>query len=299
VGKQIIEIVAGLVFAVLLMASILAGYEFITRPGGWNTDFTIEDLYGFLYLIPTIAFLVYIIFSESGGIKITISDKARDFLFMGSIVLIAIFFIIATLKIKPESIAIIGATVFATIGWLFNNRQTAKHFIKKHTFDTVIEFRSSSEMYKHRCNIFLHHEYGNGLSVSEYDQWKTSRNNKWTKSEGVKTCKSVCENQPTGPLSIPPLVSLVSILNLYEYMAYGIEHKELDYTIIRDNIGSSMYNFFDLYRVHPETVNENNPDTYKYLIELMKRFRNDKMLFPKGPLDPYNPRADETSKQCS
>jgi len=296
VGKNIIEIVAGLVFAVLLLASISAGYEFITRPGGWNTDFTIDDLYGFLYLLPTIAFLVYIIFSESGGIKITITDKTGDFLFMGSITLIAIFFIIATLKIKPESIAIIGATVFATIGWLFNNRQTAKHFIKKHTFDTVIEFRSSSEMYKHRCNIFLHHEYGNGLSETEYDKWKESRNNKWAKGEGVKTCNPFCENQAADQLSVPPLDSLVYILNSYEYMAYGIEHKELDYTIIRDNIGSSMYNFFNLYRVHPETVNGNNSDTYKYLIDLMQRFRNDKVLFPEGPPDLYNPNGVKASE---
>ena len=295
-GKNIIEIVAGLVFAVLLLASISAGYEFITRPGGWNTDFTIDDLYGFLYLLPTIAFLVYIIFSEAGGEKITITDKAGNFLFWGSMVLILIFFIILTVQTQSSSVAIVGAASFATIGWLFNNRQTAKHFIKRHTFDAVMEFRYSSEIYKHRCNIFLYHNYGSGLSETDYDKWKQCRLKKWSKGEDVKTSNPFCENQAADQLSVPPLDSLVYILNSYEYMAYGIEHKELEYTIIRDIIGSSLYAFFNLYRVHPETVNKEDPDTYKYLIDLMQRFRNDKVLFPEGPPDLYNPNGVKASE---
>jgi hypothetical protein len=171
-------------------------------------------------------------------------------------------------KARASAPAVAFGGWLAGIGWTTSNAFAQAHFQKTHTMDIVIQMRTSDEIYRHRLNIFANLPYERSLSLAEYTEWKNDRN-------------KLSEYDPTKLLA-PPIDSVYTLLNHYEYIAYGVRSGELNFKIIKNCLRSNIVSFVNDYWVVVELEHKKNRKSFEHLIWLTRRLRKRKERPPRS-----------------
>jgi hypothetical protein len=133
-------------------------------------------------------------------------------------------------------------------------------FRKSRTMDVIINMRIGSETLRVRADLF--------------SRWKSDR--RVTKDDVIRMEKERDEIYGLKTEQVPILDLMLSLLNQYEYLAYGIRKKELDERLIILTLGttiiSSYENYFEIIRFY----NERDRRAFEHLIWLVGKIRNER-----------------------
>jgi len=164
-------------------------------------------------------------------------------------------FILATFDAEIRtSIAILGSTVLATMGWMLqyhNSKALQKEqfeasnalSIRQYTLERIQEYRADREYGQHKNNIRRHYS---GLKSMEEITALAELYEAYTDNKSYES-KAGTE-LPIA--SLPVIVSINEIMNFHEEIAYGIRNKEMDEDVIWNTLGDIVLNSYQKYLQH-------------------------------------------------
>jgi len=162
---------------------------------------------------------------------------------------------IALYKLVGGNEALYFGAWLTSFGWIITNVVSIRNNRTNNTFGTLVELRTNQALHLHRMNIFSKIGYTTKLTNGDLERLIRERDD--------------CENWKE---NIPVIESVTFLANLYDNIAYGVRHHDLDRHVVEKNIRNLIVFFFEDYYAFIEYHNKPNPKSLEHLIWLAKEF---------------------------
>jgi hypothetical protein len=250
------KLVAGLL--VLLTAYFLF---YVSRPEflAKAPDFTVQD-WCVLLSIPLVLLISHFLSRWIRNSRLT----SRDVLWL-SVLFVTIMLISALIfYIKAETgQAILLASYFASLGWIYTNYVNGNIQRKSHTMNILIQLRNSTEFNKHRSLVLSKFPFGHPVTVNDLAALKAER----------------ARGDAYGPDKVPILDSAYYIANYYEFISVGVMNGDLDVGLIQHTLRTILVNWFKhlepiIHDAQIETNGSRNERVFRGYIQLVKHYQS-------------------------
>jgi hypothetical protein len=189
---------------------------------------------------------------------------SRDVLWL-SILLVTLVLISALIfYVKGETgQAILLASYFASLGWIYTNYVAGHIQRKAHTMNVLIQLRNSTEFNKHRSLVLSKFPFGHPITVNDLPALNAER----------------ARGDAYGPDKVPILDSAYYIANYYEFISVGVMNGDLDGGLIQHTLRTILTNWFThlepiIYDAQVETNGSRNERVFRGYIELVKYYKS-------------------------
>ena len=132
---------------------------------------------------------------------------------------------------------------------------TTRNNRTNNTLKLLVELRTNALLHRHRMNIFSKLGYTSALTEGMLAHLIIERDE----------CKNWEDN-------VPVYESIAFISNLYDNIAYGVRHHDLDWHVVEKNIRNLIVFFFEDYYAFIEFHNKQNSKSLEHLIWLADKF---------------------------
>jgi len=190
---------------------------------------------------------------------------SRDILWLSILVVTIVLISALVFYVKGETgRAILLASYFASLGWIYTNYVTAHVQRKAHTMNVLIQLRNSIEFNKHRCLVLSKFPFGHPVTVNDLPALKAER----AKGDAYGA-----------PDKVPTLDSAYYIANYYEFISVGVMNGDLDGGLIQHTLRTILTNWFKhlepiIYDAQIETNGARNERVFRGYIELIKHYKS-------------------------
>jgi len=169
-------------------------------------------------------------------------------------------------SVLPSIIWIIGIA-FATVGWIVTVISLQRISCKQHTVDLLVNHNFSQIHRAHVNTILSKYPDDKCISRDEAKKLITCREELISEKDDKKKEKL---NDTKGIF-----VSLVTLLNYYEFIAMGLKHGDLDSRLIHDYFHSSLCSFCEKSRGYISARRKHNEDDtlYENLIDVYRTWK--------------------------
>jgi len=187
---------------------------------------------------------------------------SRDILWLFiALVTIVVISALAFYVRSETGIAIVLASYFASLGWIYTNYANANIQRKAHTMNVLVQLRNSTEFNKHRGLVLAKFPFGRPVTTNDLQELKAER------AQGASYVRN----------KVPILDSVYYIVNYFEFMSVGVMNGDLDDTMIEHTYRSIFVNWFRhlqpiIYDAQVEQNGDRNERIFKGYIALVKHY---------------------------
>jgi hypothetical protein len=214
---------------------------------------------GVLASIPIVAIVFHFLNRYSRNKRLT----SRDVFWLSivSVTLLLISLIIFYTD-NETGRAILFASYFASLGWIYTNYSNGHMQRKAHTMNVLVQLRNSTEFNKQKNSVLARFPYGHRITATDVPILKAERSNA----------------THYGSDKVPTLESAYYVANYFEFISVGVLNGDLDDTMIENTLRSIIVNWFEhlepiIYDAQTEDNGSKNPRIFRSYIALYNRYK--------------------------